>query len=80
MTRGEALRLYWRLALTRTLDWITQAHCLPRLGGIARGRAIRQGGWRTVPYLLAVLGATGIVLVEQRRRSPHADPEMPPPR
>ncbi|MGP0100875.1 MAG: hypothetical protein ACLPUT_04535 [Solirubrobacteraceae bacterium] len=73
--RDEALRLYRELTLNRELDWSSRAHCLLRLGGIARGRAVRVGGWRAAPNMAGALIVPGLVLAEQRRRG-NADPEM----
>jgi hypothetical protein len=74
--RQEALRLYRGLVLARALDWPTRAHCLLRLGGIARGRAVRKGGWQAAPYLVGALVAPSVVLAGQRLRYRDVDPEM----
>jgi len=73
--RRAALRLYAGLASAASLDWSTRAHCLLRIGGVARGQAIRAASWRTPLYFIAALAAPCIVLAEQRRRGADADSE-----
>jgi hypothetical protein len=67
--RRDAVHLYGRLVLTRDLDWSARAHCLLRLGGIARGAGSRAGGgWKAAPPLAVALMIPCVVLAEQRRR------------
>lgn len=74
--RDRAGQLYWSLAWTRGADWSTRGHALLRLGGIARGRAVRQGGWRALPQSFVAIAMPLAVLAEQRRRGDRKDPEL----
>ncbi len=75
--REQAGHLYWSLARDRQIEWGLRGHCLLRLGGIARGDAVRRGGWRRVPNALAAVAMPLLVLAEQRRLRDRKDPELP---
>jgi hypothetical protein len=76
--RRRARQLYWSVSRNRTAEWGLRGHCLLRIGGIARGLAVREGGWGRVPNAFIALAMPLAVLVEQRRRGRHKDPELDP--
>lgn len=74
--RRQANHLYWSLVWNRDVDWALRGHCLLRVGGVARGRAVREPGWRTALDTVVALAMPLVVLAEQRRRGHGKDPEL----
>lgn len=73
--REESLKLYGKLAFSQAVDWPTRAHCVLRMGGIARGNAVRRGGWLTSFHWMPAIAAPIVVLAAQSRGSRREDPE-----